>query len=153
MPMSSSSGVRTSSPSIGTSFPSAIEYRDRYVDKEVVPRYLYDLNRVSCKVYSRLDKNEFQIFAKGILKHLLTFNFRRAAASFNHLIELSVGTGQEPEKRLHNDLLKIKENFIDNLINSNEEGNIEGNLSQEFSSKIEKLTMQLELVYDNYFRT
>ncbi len=116
---------------------------------EVMPRHLIDLNKIPVTIRSRVNKNEFALFSKSIIKYLLTADYKRAASSFNYLIELASGIKQQPEIELTNELNRLRQQYIDDIVRSRE--GIEQNLSTDFSRNIAQLTQRLEQIYNKYF--
>ncbi len=112
---------------------------------------LFDISKVSYQVYSRLNKNEFQVFYKGIIKHLASYDFRRAAASFNYLVELTIGSEQEPEQRLHSELFNVKKNLLDEIIDIYQDKEVMHVSSKNYSDKISKLEKIFQDIYKKYF--
>ncbi len=115
----------------------------------VLPEHLIDLYRIHVTVRSRVNKNEFALFSRNIIKYLIIADYKRAASSFNYLIGLTSEICQQPEVNLTRELKTLRKEYIDDLVTS-EEG-IEQNLSVKFSENVAELTQRFEQIYNKYF--
>ena|SRR3989338_10468350 len=116
---------------------------------EVMPKHLIDLNRVPATIHARVNKNEFLLFSRHIIKYIVAADYQRASNSFNYLIELTSRTTQQPEVHFKRELQRLRKEYIDDMVTSQE--GVELNLSEDFSSTVTELTKRFERLYDAYF--
>lgn len=116
---------------------------------QVMPKHLIDLNRVPVTVHSKVNKNEFSIFSRNIIKYIIASDYIRAANSFNYLIELTSRIVQQPEVNLTRELERLRKKHIDDFVRSDD--GIEQNLSEDFSERVTEITRTFEDIYNKYF--
>ena len=111
---------------------------------------LFDLRKIPTIVHARINKNEYQQFAQSVVHHLRTFDYRRAATGFNHLMHLLAGVDDGPEKNIREELRKLKRVYLDDLIFGASTSARQDSSNNHFAA-IENIQKSFAAIYNHYF--
>ena len=111
---------------------------------------LFDLRKIPTIVHARINKNEYQQFARSVVHHLHAFDYRRAATNFNHLMQLLTGTDDGPEKKLLQELQTLKRTYLEDLILETTTSK-EQTLSNNHLVVVQNVQKAFATLYDHYF--
>ena len=110
----------------------------------------FDLEEISRRTVSMLNKNEYELYTRAVIRHLREGDALKTAATFNNLVYFTEGGEQPYIERLHKGLLSLAKEYIAGLLEQNTNPR---RLQQDYDTTVGELKAQFDTLGRETFRT